>query len=155
VPPSRPPPIDLDRFDAMRHRSNQRPDQSRQNGNGSNNGAARQPKTGGQAAPIPGAPLSQPLPGSRPTSRGGKKKDSDDDDGKGKGKGVPVSAFTCFAPAACFCCILTCNRFLKTQSAVWGACEARWAFEHVTGVGSPDVLFFFAHPASLSALTIQ
>lgn len=71
----------------MRHRSNQRPDQSRQNGNGSNNGAARQPSTGGQAAPIPGAPVAQPLPGSRPASRGGKKKESDDDDGKGKGKG--------------------------------------------------------------------
>ena len=102
APPSRPPPIDLDRFDAMRHRSNQRPDQSRQNGNGSNNGAARQPSTGGQAAPIPGAPVAQPLPGSRPASRGGKKKESDDDDGKGKGKGVPD---LCFA-AACFCCLL-------------------------------------------------
>ncbi|DBA68950.1 TPA: hypothetical protein ACH3X2_013126 [Trebouxia sp. C0005] len=87
APPSRPPPIDLDRFDAMRHRSNQRPDQSRQNGNGSNNGAARQPSTSGQAAPIPGAPVAQPLPVSRPSSRGGKRKESDDDDGKGKGKG--------------------------------------------------------------------
>ncbi|DBA75090.1 TPA: hypothetical protein ACH3X1_010417 [Trebouxia sp. C0004] len=87
APPSRSPPIDLDRFDAMRHRSNQRPDQSRQNGSGSNNGAARQPSTGGQAAPVPGAPVAQPLPGSRPISRGGKKKESDDDDGKGKGKG--------------------------------------------------------------------
>ncbi len=102
APPSRQPPIDLDRFDAMRHRSNQRPDQSRQNGSGSNNGVARQPSSGGQAAPIPGAPVAQPLPGSRPASRGGKKKESDDDDGKGKGKGVPVVSLHML----CICCLL-------------------------------------------------
>lgn len=36
---------------------------------------------------VPGGPVAQPLPGSRPISRGGKRGDADDDDGKGKGKG--------------------------------------------------------------------
>lgn len=74
----------------MRNRPNQRPDQSRQfsgngNGNGNGNGVARMPSSNGQAA-VPGGPVAQPLPGSRPPSRG-KKGTEDDEDGKGKGKG--------------------------------------------------------------------